>query len=613
MKNPRNARRGQALLLVTLSLFAMCGLLGLAVDLGWSYYVKKSAQNAADSAALAAAYAALGAVGETAPFPSSYIQSLSSCPGAEALSNACLYAAQQPNPNEPSYGFTPGGDGGHQNVTLESGANSSPTDCAPTPTGPCVTADYWVTVRTAEVIPQLFSAVLGNTTGLSSARATAAAVQTIVNGSLITLNRRFDTSPAGTGIDVATQPVAAPLGTVAASDLAGAIPTSGMTGPIFARSPVANPGLPDGPLFLDPLRGYGQPPLPGPPFATHACNVGDSGPECIYAVAQGVLSSTICNVQGRSAVSFLGTRTANGNIVLPSGTYFPVSSLPPTCNTQVSPTQGGLSIGPGATVTFSANGGFGSFLLFGGLTVSGQMSMDPGEYVIVGGQSLQVSGSNAGMTSTSSGGAGQIIILTGSSSPFTSNSDGSAVITNLNSDLYPGLVNLINGPNNANPLLVTMAQSGWLTFGPANIQVGLGNGASASPSGLSPSALSSLGTPFPANLQPFGGIVLWQDQANSTVQYMPDGSVSLCGGINNACPKGPVAPAPTSPQLGLPGAALGLAGTIYQPRGAWVSVGTGAALTGSLQIITGAVAGGSITISSPPTIPLRRRIVALIE
>ena len=36
--------------------------------------------------------------------------------------------------------------------------------------------DYWVTVRTVETIPQLFSAVLGNTTGLSSARATAAAV-----------------------------------------------------------------------------------------------------------------------------------------------------------------------------------------------------------------------------------------------------------------------------------------------------------------------------------------------------------------------------------------------------------------------------------------------------
>jgi Flp pilus assembly protein TadG len=59
MMKLRSGERGQALLLVTLSLFAMCGLLGLAVDLGWSYFIQKSAQNAADSAALSAAYQAL--------------------------------------------------------------------------------------------------------------------------------------------------------------------------------------------------------------------------------------------------------------------------------------------------------------------------------------------------------------------------------------------------------------------------------------------------------------------------------------------------------------------------------------------------------------------------
>jgi hypothetical protein len=337
----------------------------------------------------------------------------------------------------------------------------------------------------------------------------------------------------------------------------------------------------------------------------------------VYAVAQGVLSSTICNVQGRSAVSFLGTRNpANGNIVLPSGTYFPVPSLSPNCNTQVNPIAGGLSIGPGANVTFSANGGFGSFLFYGGLTVTGQVNMDPGEYVVVGGQSLQVSGGNAGIASTGNGGAGQIIILTGSSSAFTSNGDNSAITGNLKGDLYPGLMNLINGPNNANQLLVAMAQQGWLTFGPANIQTSLGNATSTNPSGLNPNALSSLGAPFPANLQPFGGIVLWQDQANSTLQYAADGNVALCGGsINNpVCP--PKYPATTSspPQLTLPGAALGLNGIIYQPRGAWITVNSGAPLSGSLQIITGAVtSGGAINITQPPNIVLKRRVVALIE
>jgi hypothetical protein len=326
----------------------------------------------------------------------------------------------------------------------------------------------------------------------------------------------------------------------------------------------------------------------------------------VYAVAGGVLTNTICNVQGLTAVSPLATRTLLGKFVLPSGTYFPVDSLPQNCgDAQVSPDPGGLKTG-GTAVTFSANGGFGTFIFMGGLSVSNQMSMDPGEYVVVGGQSLQVSGNNTSMASTSSGGAGEIIILTGSSSAFMSNSDGSNVTRNTNNDLYPGLINLINGPTGTNLALVSMAQHGWLAFGPANIQVGLGNGTSQVPGGLNPSAL-------PASLQPFGGIVLCQDQANSTIQYAPDGNVAICGGdINNpGCPpKTP--PTLNSPQLSLPGAALGLNGTIYQPRGAWISVGTGAPLSGPLQIITGAVTGGAISIS-PPTIPLRRRVVALIE
>ena len=42
---------------------AQCGIMGLAVDLGWGYFVKKSAQRAADSAALAGVEKALADVG----------------------------------------------------------------------------------------------------------------------------------------------------------------------------------------------------------------------------------------------------------------------------------------------------------------------------------------------------------------------------------------------------------------------------------------------------------------------------------------------------------------------------------------------------------------------
>ena len=42
--------------MVTLALFAMAGMLGLAVDLGWAFFVQKQAQAAADGAALAAVH-----------------------------------------------------------------------------------------------------------------------------------------------------------------------------------------------------------------------------------------------------------------------------------------------------------------------------------------------------------------------------------------------------------------------------------------------------------------------------------------------------------------------------------------------------------------------------
>ncbi len=55
---------GQALVMVTLALMAMAGLMGLAVDLGWSYFVQKEAQAAADGAALAAVQEAILAISE---------------------------------------------------------------------------------------------------------------------------------------------------------------------------------------------------------------------------------------------------------------------------------------------------------------------------------------------------------------------------------------------------------------------------------------------------------------------------------------------------------------------------------------------------------------------
>ena len=53
-RSAATCQRGQAIVLVTLSLFAMAGMMGLAVDFGWMFFLKLSAQTAADTAALGA-------------------------------------------------------------------------------------------------------------------------------------------------------------------------------------------------------------------------------------------------------------------------------------------------------------------------------------------------------------------------------------------------------------------------------------------------------------------------------------------------------------------------------------------------------------------------------
>ncbi len=54
MSRRKKTSGGQAIVMVTMALFAMVGLMGLAVDLGWSFFVQKQAQSAVDGAAMAA-------------------------------------------------------------------------------------------------------------------------------------------------------------------------------------------------------------------------------------------------------------------------------------------------------------------------------------------------------------------------------------------------------------------------------------------------------------------------------------------------------------------------------------------------------------------------------
>jgi hypothetical protein len=148
--------------MTTLCLIPMFGLLGLAVDLGWMEFTKKSAQAAADAAAMAAVLqfqSTLFSTTVTCGVGGVVCQAPTSCSPAPTsyLHSGCDYAQLN--------GFS---SGGNQYVSLEAGTGAPPTASG------VLSASYWVTARVNQTVPQLFSAVLGNTTGRVAARATAA-------------------------------------------------------------------------------------------------------------------------------------------------------------------------------------------------------------------------------------------------------------------------------------------------------------------------------------------------------------------------------------------------------------------------------------------------------
>ena len=140
----------------------MFGLTGLVVDLGYMYYLKKSAENAADAAAMAGILqfqSGLGGASATCGESGVVCQSATSCNPAPGnyLNSACLYATQN--------GFS---SAGNQSVTVAAGTGSPPTASGVYSLG------YWVTVRVSQTVPQLFMPVMGINNGTVAAEATAA-------------------------------------------------------------------------------------------------------------------------------------------------------------------------------------------------------------------------------------------------------------------------------------------------------------------------------------------------------------------------------------------------------------------------------------------------------
>lgn len=624
MSKRQTTSKGQALVMITLALFAMVGIMGLAVDLGWSFFVKKQAQAAADAAALGAVQEAINRLGFTTSTFGGCPSALVDCEltavdcstfngsSTSNLYNGCLYAANN--------GFSSATS--RQKVTIQSYDNTSPP-----PTAPGVNnIVYWVTVRAVQVVPQLFSAILGNPTGVVSASATAAIVSQIVPGDVILLNRPGDcilgsNKAPECGVDVdlgGNSSISSPGISVVLSSTCNGPPGQAGCGndpthpndlgtnytglaPGAARVTagsitIQSPGAVDIPahytptpvqssnasLFQDPTqvsstRSGTQPPLLAP-NGVNTC-----------ALLNGQIASSGSGQVVAGPFNYFAYTAIVAGKPFPNGGAL---SLNATGGVKFDPsgTCPGIESTGGASQSSSA---FPTYFFYGGLDISlSDVTFGPGQYVMVGAPlSTQGQSTTAGAAFADTGNN----TVTGNSTAgtmfiFTAAEGGTAA--------YPGLFSQIN----AWPDLVTATNSMWQ----GSVNFASGASASVSLTGIKAGSV-------PAALNDYNGVLFWQDRANSSVNYNPDGTVNPTPPNlqNNRVPADL-----TSTTITLQAHPnLSLNGVIYQPRGANIIAKGNGGSTLNVQLISGAIVsqGGVNWVPLPSANPLLRYINALIQ
>jgi hypothetical protein len=462
---------------------------------------------------------------------------------------------------------------------------------------------YWTQASAGQTIPQLFSAVLGNTWLSTGAQATAAIFPMAVTPSLYLLNRSSDcfvsaltiglvcgedfltalgaTVNARGGIYMSSaNPATTALPNVAAGTIIGSATVTSPFTYILGNGGINTLGLsnwsaaptngfPDGDDFKDPMRGKGQPAVP--------TGLSD------HPVPGGLISGNL--LSGSPAVlapgNYYATNPLSGQ---PLGT--PVTVL------------GNVVFSDGASPPC---GGFCNYVFYGGL-VTGALAtttFSPGRYVFAGAQPV-------------AGGPGIALSLGANSvvkdltpmvdGQITQNTDAGEIFifTDMN---YPGL-----------QIPVPIASAGLsLPQAMAGFQGGLGYSATLH-------GLNASNSAVPANLTTFAPVLFWQDQANTTLKYTSSGSLDLSCGT----PCSNILSVPGSQQMILQASTVGgqpgvnLYGTIYSPRAAWITelgLLPGDTIRGPLQIVTGAyqMAIDTNLDVTPVPVPLTRLTVSLIQ
>ena len=658
--NRRKTSGGQAIVLVTLGLFAMCGMMGLAVDMGWSFYVHKQAQTAADAAALGAVQEAFKRLGGNGAIVSAFDCSTSGTGTTQVdcrttavncsvvagttsnLNNGCQYALKN------GFDWT----SSRQNVTIQSN-DGLLANLPPTAPG-VVNITYWVTVRAVQTVPQLFSSIGRNTEGTISAVATAAIAGSVGPGSFYGMNRKGDctnssdgphcgadiiTSPGGGGGGNLTCPgssiqgqVCAPAGILLSSSCNSVQPgicddgvagTGTGQGVASSSLTIMNGGVvsgdyhdmngnplvpvyqPDGPTFQDFYKGLPQPPL-------QASNANSPIGACGYP--NGIVPSGVTTLGPYQYYSYHvvnGVNVPDGMpIVLPDGVTF--SSSQTGC-----PGNGAFQSGG------SQSSAFPSYIFWGGLMTNNTATFGAGQYVMAGtlsqtGAVFSVGGATSGNGQTSISGDNS----TGTAFIFT---DGN----------YPGLAAQKGGiPSGSlldNATQGTQLYQGTLAFKNSTVNLtGMVNS-------------KNTGSTLPPELNVYSGIAWWQDRRNSYADgyNKPIGSPGCpagCSGDNGlviVCSDNGDCPDTSTSDLNAlktanhvtatsagvtlqPGnVTMNMSGAFYQPRGAWLEIVSGNGnLGGPLQVVSGAVierSGTTKLLLSGPTNPILTYKTVLIH
>ena len=274
------SRRGQAALLITLSLVPIVGMLGLVVDIGYAYYRKVLAKTAAQSATIAAIMAVQSASSwGTCNSNGLTCQNATACPASPStppsnnIMNGCLYAKQN--------GFV---NSGNQTVTMEAHGPDGTT-----PPGTTISPAYWVSTTITENLPQLFSAVLGKTSAKVAVRSISAVFLSAAGACIYALD------PANTGFDASGTPdVEAQCGIYVDSNDSSAMLVGGSTA-IVNSTVIKIVGNYDthGHPTINPTPSVGQPITPDPfasvslPTVPNRCDTSNSLADGITMPADG--------------------------------------------------------------------------------------------------------------------------------------------------------------------------------------------------------------------------------------------------------------------------------------------------------------------------------------